>query len=142
MINVSVTSVTSYPGVSSAMNSAGITADAVEMVIADAIAQAIVIAPELETAEGAHADGAAAIIRPAVARWITRSASGGGRQKTATAGSFSINESSSEAINFFELSEERKLSELGRAIAERSTGAIQIVDPGMPSYVYSGPVWI
>ena len=132
-IAISVESVKAYPGVVSA----GVTDDAIEAVIADAVGQAIVIAPALADAEDALADGAAAVIRPAVARWIIRAASGAGRQRTATAGSFSYNESGSENIHFYELSEERKLEALARSIEDQATSAPSIVDTGLPRYVWA-----
>lgn len=139
-IEIAVETVTGYIGVSGAMASADYSEEQVRALIADAISQAIAIAPELAEATGVHAQGAAAIVRQAVARWIIRAASGG-RQRTATAGSFSVNESSSENLTMFELSEERKLSELGRTVSEITSGTVQIVEPGLPGYVIAGGGW-
>ena len=131
-IAISVESVKAYPGVLSAV----VTDDAIEAVIADAIGQALIIAPALADAEDALADGAAAVIRPAVARWIIRAASGAGRQRTATAGSFSYNESGSENIHFYELSEERKLVTLARSIEAAATGP-GICEAAPPRYIWA-----
>ena len=137
MISVSVSSVTSYPGVARAMVTAGIDDDAVDAIIADAVAQALIIAPELSDADDTFARGAESIIRPAVARWIIRSSlGGGGRQRTATAGSFSINESAAEAVSFFELSEERKLAAIAAQIEAHVSGTVAVVEAAAPRYIW------
>ena len=137
-IEISPESVMEYPGVEAAMSTAGIATRNVEAVIADAIGQAVAMAPALAEAEGAHAAAAASVIRPAIVRWVLRSGAGAGRQRTATAGSFSINESTSENTSFFELSEERKLTELALAIDARDADRSAILDGGAPRYVWAG----
>lgn len=136
-VAVSAASVAAYPGVAAAMTTAAIDDAAVEAVISDALGQVVAMEPELADVEGAHADAVAAIVRPAVARWIIRAASGGGRQRTATAGSFSINESSSENISFFELSEERKLANIARYAASASAERIEVLSGGEPRYIWA-----
>ena len=136
-VAVSAASVAAYPGVSAAMTSAAIDDAAVEAVIADALGQVVAMEPALADAEGAHADAVASIVRPAVARWIIRAATGGGRQRTATAGSFSVNESSSENISFFELSEERKLANIARYVTSASAERIEILTGGAPRYTWA-----
>lgn len=137
-IDIPTQSVMNYPGVESAMSAAGITTGNVEAVIADAIGQAVAMAPALAEAEGVHANSAASVIRPAVVRWVLRSGSGAGRQRTATAGSFSINESTSENTAFFELSEERKLGEIAIDIDARDADHVEIVPGGAPRYTWAG----
>lgn len=137
-IVISAKSVMDYPGVEAAMDAAGITTKNVDAVIADAIGQAVAMAPALANAEDSHAASAASVIRPAVVRWILRSGSGAGRQRTATAGSFSINESTSENTSFFELSEERKLGEIAIDIDARDADRVEIVPPGTPQYTWAG----
>lgn len=138
-IEITAQSVMAYPGVEAAMSAASITSANVEAVIADAIGQAVAMAPALAGAEGVHAASAAAsVIRPAVVRWVLRSGSGAGRQRTATAGSFSINESTSENTAFFELSEERKLGEIAIDIDARDADHVEIVPGGAPRYTWAG----
>lgn len=137
-IKITAQSVMAYPGVEDAMSAASITPANVEAVIADAIGQAVAMAPALADAKGQHASAAASVIRPAVVRWVLRSGSGAGRQRTATAGSFSINESTSENTSFFELSEERKLGEIAIDIDARDADHIEIVPGGAPRYTWAG----
>ena len=136
-IKITAQSVMAYPGVEAAMSAASITPSNVEAVIADAIGQAVAMAPALADAEGQHASAAASVIRPAVVRWVLRSGSGAGRQRTATAGSVSINESTSENTALCELSEERKLSELAVAIDARAADDIEVISSGTPRYVWT-----
>lgn len=106
-----------------------------EILIKDALAMAILIAPCIEDDDFPYADAAEAIIRGAILRWYDSSNNPGTSSVSLTAGEFTKTESfdtNSPRRNLFMVSEKRELEDLCK---KSGNSAAFTITPG-PSYSY------